>query len=283
MKQGTVRIPSFGGTNLLSVLLMCFFLIIAACTEEPTPFPADIPGETEAAIPVGESSVIRYVLAANTEGFVSELELIEASAQVEQLTEPVTPDDLGTEYDLFAAYGDLPGGTRSPVMPHVTLVIKSDIAPLDDLSLRNILIRSLSPKAVVDRLGIPGATPAELESTTSGLLRAELANAGWPDGLSLILGYAHTPGALQVAEQLQMAGIHARLSPMNQRELKNAFDAGTIQAGLITWNTPEEHAEWVEHFGSSNVINLYSIPISYIARPDLSIDFTPGGWPLLAS
>ena len=240
----------------------------------------DIPTIDNATPLPGDAPTIRYALAANTVGFVSDLSLIQASAQVEQLTEPIDANDLGNRYDLLAAYGDLPAGIRSPVTPHVALVVNPATHPLDDPFLMNIFYRSLNPQAIIDTLAIPGTVADTREASTPTTLRTELANAGWPDGLSLSMAFADTPGAPQIITQLQAAGIQARLSPMGESEIRKAFDEGYIQAALIAWKSPEERTEWVDRFGDVNVIDLYSIPISYIAVPELRITFTPGGWPL---
>jgi hypothetical protein len=99
--------------------------LLAACQPEPTPFPVDVPSPYAAtSVPTTTGSPsVRYALAANTEGFAADLELIEAVAQVEQLTHAPRLEDLGNRFDILAAYADLPGGTRSPVVPHVSLVV----------------------------------------------------------------------------------------------------------------------------------------------------------------
>jgi hypothetical protein len=53
---------------------------------------------------------------------VADIDVISESAQVEQLTEEVNSTEIGTHYDIFAAYGDLPGRTRLPVTPHIALL-----------------------------------------------------------------------------------------------------------------------------------------------------------------
>ncbi len=265
---------------VLSIIAVVFCLCVVSCTPDATPFPVDIPTVNNNTPPPGSQSTLRYALAANTEGSISDLALIQAAAQVEQLTEPINTDDLGSRYDLVVAYGDIPDGTRSPTVPHIALVINPLIAPLDNTVLRNIVRRSLNPQAIVAALELPGAEAATLESSPSSILRAELANAGWPDGLSLILAYAYTPGVVNVTEQLQLTGIRAQLLALTESELVSAFEEDRIQAALISWKTPEEREDWVSRFGSDNVLDLYSVPISYLAVSGLEVEFTPGGWPI---
>jgi hypothetical protein len=265
---------------LILVIIAIGALSFAACTPEATPFPVDMPTPETATMPAGSASNIRYALAANTEGYMSELSLIQAAAQVEQLTEPIDAGELGSRYDMVVAYGDLPDGVRSPVTPHIALVVRPAIPPLDDPFLLTILYSSLNPQAIVDTLDIIGAVADIRDPSLPAALRTELANAGWPDGLSLSIAYADTPGAVEVANDLEAAGIQVRLWLMRQKEMSGAFDEGLIQGALIAWKTPEERAEWVERFGEANVIDFYSIPISYLAIPGMEVTFTPGGWPL---
>jgi hypothetical protein len=267
-----------------SPLLLVIFAIgvswIAACTPEATPFPVDIPTPSQATLPAGSTSTIRYALAANTEDYIGELSLIQDTAQVEQLTEPIDASDLGSRYDIVAAYGDLPDGLRSPVTPHIAFVMNPAASPLDTPFLLNIVSNSLNPQAIVDLLAIPGTVADTRDSSFPPALRTELANAGWPDGLSLSMAYSNPPGALEIADYLEEAGIQARLLSISEDEMSGAFDEGLIQVALIAWETPEERKEWVDRFGVANVIDLYAVPISYLAIPGMQITFTPGGWPL---
>jgi hypothetical protein len=153
---------------------------------------------------------------------------------------------------------------------------------VDNPLLLNILRRSLNPEIIVSALQMTGAVANTLESLPPMALRTQLANAGWPDGLSLILAYTGTPGVINVAEQLQKAGIQAQLLALAEAEVGSAFEEGRIQAALITWTILEERQDWINRFGNDNVIDLYTIPISYIATEGLKLEFTLGGWPIPA-
>src|SRR5512145_2156078 len=158
------------------LLAITIFLGLTACEPEPTPFPVDVPlAETAVLTPPpavtleatsAAPGVVRYALAANTTGLVADLPLLAASAQVETLTEPVNPADLGLRYDLIAAYGDLPGSARSPVMPHVALIINPAAPPLDNPELVAVIRRSLNPNEMLETLNLPGAVPEPAETVT---------------------------------------------------------------------------------------------------------------------
>ncbi len=94
------------------------------------------------------------------------------------------------------------------------------------------------------------------------------------------MAYAYTPGVSEVVQQLQAAGIRVQPILMRQSDVQNAFDQGRIQLALVPWETQDDRTKWVTAFGDSQVIDLYSLPISYRAVSGLKITFTPEGWPL---
>lgn len=260
-------------------ILTGLILFLAACGPEVTPFPASLPTEAATLTPGGVQAV-RYALAANAEGLVADIDLIQASAQIEQLHEAVHPDDLGIRYDMVAVYGDLPGGTRSPVTLHVVLVMNADVPPLDNPVLLDALRKSVNPGAAAEALSIPGLTAETVDHDEARDLRVQLANAGWPDGFGLQMGAAGVPGVGALIGQWQAAGIAVQTQPMSEAEIKAGFESGRIQAALTAWTSEEERAGWGQRMGSENVLDLYSVPISYRAVDGLKISFTPGGWPI---
>jgi hypothetical protein len=82
------------------LLLVC----LSACEPEATPFPVDIPTPATATPTPGVPAPVRYALAPNTLDSVADRSLLEGSAQVTQLSEAVNLDDLGTQFDVIAAY-----------------------------------------------------------------------------------------------------------------------------------------------------------------------------------
>jgi len=250
--------------------------VLAACAPKPTPFPVDIPPTpTATPIPGAPPTPIRYALAANTAGFVADWDLIASSGSIEQLTEAPNPADIGTRFEVIAAYGKWAGAAESPILPRVGLVINSTFAPLDDPTVANIVRRALDPAAILINLEIPGAEAAAAETAASITLRTELANVGWPDGFDTILAYEPIPGIAEISSQLAAIGIITKPIALSNSTWERTHLA------IITWTAPEKRAEWVERAGGeSNVIDLYTLPVSYWAAPDLAITFTPGGWPL---
>jgi hypothetical protein len=48
----------------------------------------------------------------------------------------------------------------------------------------------------------------------------------------------------------------------------------------VTWTAPETKQAWAARVGDANVVDLYTLPISFWAADGLNITFTQGGWPL---
>lgn len=266
------------------VLLLILSTLLTACEEQATPFPVDIPvTPTPTPIPTAIPPV-RYALAANTIGFVPVLDRIRETAEVLQLDEPtVNPAELGTRFDIIAAYGEYPEWTRSPVTPHVMLVTNPDTAPLD-VQLAFILRAAPDPAEVIATLAIPGLMPVDPPENfiplTPAQLRTELANLGRPDGLRLKLGHVAVPGVDVLVTQFAAANVETRLTAGTNESLREALESGAVQMALITWHTEAERTAWVDLFGLENVRELYSLPISYLALPELSIEITGSGWPV---
>jgi hypothetical protein len=112
------------------------------------------------------------------------------------------------------------------------------------------------------------------------VLRQELANTGWPDGFELTIGNIYAPGALLVAGQLNRVGITSQVLPLEEARIDAFLETAQLHLVLVSWPTPKIRDQWAARVGEENVLDLYSIPISYLAAPDLTITFTPNGWPL---
>ncbi|MBC7871994.1 MAG: hypothetical protein H7Y09_14205 [Chitinophagaceae bacterium] len=249
---------------------------LSACEAPATPFPVEIAATETMPSPIATIEPIRYALDVNTIGFIAEMDQLQAAAQVEILGTTANPADLGGRYDLVAAYGAQSGWTLSPITLHIALVI----GQIEDETLSEILRASINPQIVVDNLGIPGAIAEPTDILSASTLRAQMANRGKPDGYGLAIGAAYLPGAAQIVEQWTAINIETRLLWMSNAQIFTALESGEIQIALITWTTSEERQNWVERFGAENIIDLYTLPISYLAVPGLNISFTPGGWPL---
>jgi len=261
-------------------LLVMVVVVLAACGgEQATPFPAELPATPTNPPAATDIPPIRYVLAANTIGYVADLAALEDAAQVEQRAEAVDPAALGAAFDLVATYGAYEGWQRSPLTPQAMLVINPNADPLTP-ELADLLRRAVNPQPVVDTLNIPGVIPAVAVSVSPRSVREQLANAGRPDGLQIALGHTFVPGAEAIAAQLEAINVDVRLVAYPLDEIEAALTAGSVQMALITWTAAEQQAAWRGLFGAAYTADLYNLPISYLAVDGLLITTTSGGWPL---
>lgn len=262
--------------------------LLAACAPEPTPFPVDVPTAATPAYTTSapnaaptaanpEASSLRYALASNTAGFVADLPLLEQAAQVITLGTPVNPADLGSRYDVIAAYGDLPGGQRSPIEHQVALVFNPALPPTHDSAVVAALKRAISPSDIANALDIPGAVPQATDVVAARTVREELANAGWPDGFDLELAAANAPGAAPIMAVMRAVNVAVRAGDLSA--VSSAFESGAAHLALIVWASPDDRAAWETRVGTANILPLYTLPISYLAVPGLNISYTPAGWP----
>lgn len=256
------------------LLLALCCLLVAACEAEATPFPVDLPTPPTAP---PTPAVIRYALAANTTNTVADMTLLERSATITQLTEPVNPAELGTTYDLIAAYGIYPDTARSPASVTYTLLINTALPPLNEVT--NSLLQSLDTVSLTAALDIPGAQPIAPETDSRPTLpsiRATLANAGWPDGFNLIVAHDPIPGA--EALTVHFSRLNVILNPV---PIPDTF--ARIHLALVTWTATDERDTWIQWAGpGAQAIDLFALPISYWAMPDLTITYSPQGWPVPA-
>lgn len=264
-------------------ILIIAVLVLTACQPDPTPFPVNIP-VTESASAQAPVSVtpgtIRYALAANTIDAIPDIALIMESSQVEYLSQPVNPADLGARYDIIVTYGNVPDGVVSPVTVHVALILNTGRSFFEGIQLPSLLNRSLDPRTVVNMLGIPGSIPDQADTVDAGAIRGELANAGFPDGLIVNIVSAYSPGVSAIKAVFQAAGVESQWALASPQSISEVFQSGDVLAALVTWTTSESRAVWESVSDPENVIDLFTIPISYLAVDGLTITFTSSGFPL---
>lgn len=265
----------------LAFVLLCVLMLVA-CEEQATPFPVDLPSTPTPTPPPEALPPLRYALAPAVGDRVPDWPLLQNSYQMIALDTPVNPADLGTVYDLVVTYGTPPSAewTQTTLTPRVSLVIHSQIPPFDDPNLRALLVQSLDTQPIIAALNIPGAEAQPVTPLDVNVIRTRLANDGLPDGVAFVLGETFVPGAAIVADQMRSANFEALVLSLTPDDLRTAFEDGRVQAALIAWTVETERARWVTQFGDDAVLDLYTTPLSYRALPELTITFTPAGWPL---
>jgi hypothetical protein len=260
--------------NLVRNWLVGIGLVLVACQPTATPFPVDIPTPATATPTPGPPVPLRYGLSADAAGALHDPALLESGAQMIQIEEAPLLSDLGTRFDVIAAYGLYPDFTPSPVQAHLALVINTELPPLDNPALADVLLRSLDPAALASAMTIPGIQPEPRESLPLSILRAELANAGWPDGFDLWLAHQEVVGVIELQAHLRQLNIHTNPVPLQDREIN-------AHLTLIIWTIPEQRDELVLRVGDNgHIVDLLTLPISYLAVPGLDITFSPQGWPI---
>jgi hypothetical protein len=202
-----------------------------------------------------------------------DLRAIAASGEIDPVSPPFLDSDLGSRYDVLVALGDLPNGTRAPTPLTISLALNTVLPPLDDDALAEIVRRAINPQALVGVLGIAGAEPLPYTSETSQALRTSLANAGLPDGFDLSLASLDVPGADAIGEQLAMIGVEVRISQIAPEEVG---DLSAFHVILFSIN----FRVLVTELAAVDTIDLFTMPISYRAVSELTIEFTNNGLPL---
>jgi hypothetical protein len=255
-------------------------LMIAGCEAQGTPVPAVLPPTpTDTPVPTLPPPV-RYAFMANTAGFVEDLDQMRATGLVEQLSDNNTDEGVISGYDIAVTFGLVEGWEQAPVTLHLALIVNPAIVPMDNALVVDTIRRSLNPGAIIEGLGVVGAS-AEAMTPTDGLrLRTDLANGGLPDGADIILAHRTLPGYDQIAQQLNTSGLRVALQAIQRDTVLDTLARKRAHLIFAAWTTPEERAAWVEQVGEAHVIDLYAIPISYRAVPDVTLEFTPDGFPI---
>jgi len=256
-------------------------VLLAACEPAPTPFPVEVPVTPTPTPEPTEIPPIRYALGQETLGAVSDFNQIAAVAQIEQLNAPAISTELGFRYDLVATFGEYTGWNRSEIAQTVMLVMNPASQPLT-MQIGDLIARALNPQAIANDVLIPGIQPDEsAPSLTPTEIRSEFANLGRPDGFVITMGHLPIPGIEQVTDHLMAMNIEPRLTSFQtDAEIINAFETGQIQMALIFWTSAEEKQNWIDRSSVDFAIDLYTLPISYQAIPELTITFPRDGWPL---
>jgi hypothetical protein len=255
-------------------LLLLVSLILAACEAQSTPIAA-LP--TPTAIPeliVTIPPQIRYGLYANVINFVQDIDILQEVALVESMT----AESAISDYDVVVAYGIYEGWQQSPISHQVSLIINPNLAPLDDENIRNIVRQAIDSQAISEILNISGLMPRTTQAVSSTETKIALANAGYPDGFVLTMAVEIVPSLEAIAAQFTQRNIDLHIIE-NDPDMLNNNRAHLL---LALWTQESQRVAWVEQVGEANVLDLFTLPISYIASDALNITFTENGFPLPA-
>ena len=264
------------GTPLHLLWVLCL-IVLVGCEAQATPIAAvDVPTLAPAEfIEVTQPPPLHYGIADHTLPYVSDIEQIREVALVE--TMPPNPD-LAL-YDVALAYGIYEGWQQAPVSHHVALIINTQLAPMDDADIQTLVRQALNPQAIADSTGITGLPVPTGGPVSPTQIRNTLANMGYPDGFRLTLAMQTVPASQTIVEQLNTANLE--IVPTGIQSLEDAEEILTNNRAhllLLHWQNDNQRSQWTERFGASAIIDLYTLPISYVAKEGITVSFTESGW-----
>jgi hypothetical protein len=183
---------------------------------------------------------------------------------------------------MVVAYGSYSGWQQSDQSHQVSLLVNANLAPLDESAIRELFANALDSSPIAAQIPISGVQPSRASSTTPpSRIREQLANLGYPDGISFTLISANEIGAQAFLNSLVRSGFHGTLIIRPEEALQDLFSSGRSAVALVI--TPENQAtslaEWLE---GTMIYPLYTIPISYWSRSEIAVRFLENGIPLPA-
>ncbi len=260
--------------RILSVVMIVLALcVLSACEQEATPFPIEIPPTETPTPPESSLPPVRYGIADNASAIVPNLG---TNTEVEIISGTIDPNRLNSEFDLLLTFGEVDSWT-----PSSTLTVGLIQLPLTPPELNNIVTNAIVPQQIIDALSISGGTALYTPSKTSIELRDELANMGRPDGFSLSIGYINVPGAQSIPNQFSLINIDNRAETMSLDDIREALRTNALQIGIVVWSDDSEHNTWAEDFPDATILDLYTLPLSYVVVPDYTINSGALGFPII--
>ncbi|MEO1288523.1 MAG: hypothetical protein AAFV93_12205 [Chloroflexota bacterium] len=249
-----------------SFLLLCMLLV--GCEAQATPI-ANIatPTATSAPSPI-PVDVVLFGIASNIAPYVGDLPID---------FEIVDGNSALSDYDLVVSYGALDGWQQSPQAHRVSLAINPNLSPLNDLTIRDLIPSVLDSQAIVSNLNINGAqqTTARTTVLSSAEIRTTLANSGYPDGFQMIMAIEQVPAIDTLVVQFSALSLDMRLVPLRD----GIIAENQAHLALFLWADDSERDAWVALVGEENIVDLWTMPISYITSGDVAIEFSETGIP----
>ncbi|MDQ7025647.1 MAG: hypothetical protein Q9P01_02530 [Anaerolineae bacterium] len=251
--------------------------VLVGCEAQATPIAAvsSVATVEPQFVDVTQPPPMRYGIADHTLPYVTDIGQIREFALVESM--PPNPDL--TTYDVALAYGIYEGWQQAPISHTVSLIINAQLAPLNNIDIQTLLRQSLNTQAIIDSTGISGLIAAASERLSAAQIRNTLANLGYPDGFRLTVAIEPLPATQTVIQQLTAINLDIVTT-----EIESLAEAEDILANnrahvlLIRWQNESERSQWVARVGENFIIDLYTLPISYVARDSITISFTENGW-----
>lgn len=246
--------------------------LLSGCAPAPTPFPvtpivSPTPLTDGVAAPVAQpaqaSQPLRYGVLPNAASSAPLGFLATDGTQVEVVQDIATLDT----YDIVIGYGRYDDWQPVPVALAPVRAVMMPYAPLDNPRVMGVLAAALDVPLMLQTLNISGTEALYRPATPTdpAALRAELANAGYPEGIVLYANLAPLVGVDLLGEQLATANIHIRPT-----------DAPPAQLHLSIGQFAPLNDERIAP------LDLYTLPISYRASEGVIVTFTADGWAIAA-
>lgn len=254
--------------KILWGLMVC--LLLAACEAQATPIASMSTPTVPPQATLPPTQILRYGAAPNIVAYLGD----DVAAPYEILDNnlPITA------YDLVVAYGIYDGWQQSPVSHRVSLAINPNLPPLTIAIFRDLMTSIVNPQVIVDTLNIPNAQQTTVQDAVLSTLdsRTLLANNGYPDGFQLIMATETVPALDLIVSQFADLSVDLRLIDMQETVISD----NQAHLVLFLWAQETERSFWVNQVGEENILDLWTMPISYLAQNDRSIEFTENGIPL---
>ena len=264
----------------LIVMLITGALMISACQAEATPVANVSPPTPTEEFVETLAPPIRYVLGTyvqNMESIRDELAQTALLIPISGLTEESA---LGIDYDVIADYGLVDGWLQSPVVPTVSLIINPNLSPLDDDLIANVVRNGIDGVRIVNQSNVSGTVPLAISTIRQSSLKTEFANIGHPDGFDLQIGISEIPNSQAIINDLNQLNLEINIIEGGIDEIASLLTNNRLHLALVKWHSVTEKAVWTSAVHENNVIDLYQLPISYLASPELTITFSDSGFPI---
>jgi len=257
------------------VILAVALWVFTGCEPTATPLPVGIIADT-ATPDASATPKLRYVL---TQRIAPFLGLGQGFGDTVDVL--IVPDiDTLMDADIVIDFGEHTGMIRTPQAFTVRLLLNTNIPPLDDPVVGQIIQIALASVEFEGSTSLPGAIFQNQQGMITGQnTRSDLANAGFPDGVNLTLRADYVPDVARFAEIAQTHGIHLRI----EERTGNMLPLATPEpASIHLWLTSLS-PEMMEIPPSALMVDFYSLPISYRASPEIQLRFTAQGFPVPAT
>lgn len=243
------------------------------CEAQSTPIasistPTDAPQATSA--PAVSIPDFRYGVVGNLASFLTNsdeninFEVIDASSNLD-------------DFDIVVAYGIYEGWQQSPQSHRISMALNPNLTPLDNQRIRDLIPQMIDAQVLVSAIGIDGVQTLTASTPDSaGVARTILANEGYPDGLELILATDVDLALDNLVAQFSARSIALRLINIDEA----VFGENQAHLAIFLWSQDSERETWISEVGAENIIDLWTIPISYISSSELPLSFTENGLPI---